>query len=285
MPIGYDENKSRDFEKRENVYVRNVVLKEPKWSLDEIVLSNGQKKQIDQALSLIRNENLIFEEWGLGRVIQRGSYSKINLYGPSGTGKTMVGHAIAHELRKKILQVNYAEIESKYVGETSKNIISLFDMAKEKDVVILFDEADALLSKRVSEMHTSSDVSVNQTKSVLLNTLDSYTGVCIFTTNFICNYDPAIMRRISQHIYFPLPDLEQRKRLWEYYLVPSLPYNADIQLLAEMYSAISGADIANSVLSAAAYCAYHNIPKIEEEHFKVAVEQIIQAKAFDKQNE
>lgn len=98
-------------------------------------------------------------------------------------------------------------------------------------------------------MHTSSDVSVNQTKSVLLNTLDSYTGVCIFTTNFIRNYDPAFMRRISQHIYFPLPDLEQRKRLWEYYLVPSLPYNADIQLLAEMYSAISGADIANSVLS------------------------------------
>lgn len=46
--------------------------------------------------------------------------------------------------------MNYAEIESKYVGETSKNIISLFDMAKEKDVVILFDEADALLSKRVS---------------------------------------------------------------------------------------------------------------------------------------
>ena len=46
MPIGYDENKSRDFEKRENVYVRNVVLKEPKWSLDEIVLSNGQKNKL-----------------------------------------------------------------------------------------------------------------------------------------------------------------------------------------------------------------------------------------------
>ena len=92
----------------------------------------------------------------------------------AGTGKTMAAHAIANALHKEMICVNYADIESKYVGETSKNLTNLFHTASEKDIIIFFDEADALLSKRVTNMSSSTDVSVNQTRSVLLTLLNDY---------------------------------------------------------------------------------------------------------------
>ena len=101
-------------------------------------------------------------------------------------------NAIASQLGFKLLRVNYADIESKFVGETSKNLERLFSIAKEKHAVLLFDEADALLSKRVTDMTSATDVSVNQTRSVLLTLLDGYDGMVIFTTNFISNYDPPL---------------------------------------------------------------------------------------------
>ena len=87
-----------------------------------------------------------------------------------------------------------------YVGETSKNLSFLFQTATEQDAVIFFDEADALLSKRVTNMTSATDVSVNQNRSVLLNLLNQYHGVILFATNFIQNFDAAFLRRIKYHI-------------------------------------------------------------------------------------
>lgn len=120
----------------------------------------------------------------------------------------MAAHAIAHELNKPLIAVNYAEIESKYVGETSKNITALFNTAKEQDAIIFFDEADAMLSRRVTNMSHATDVSVNQTRSVLLTLMNDHEGLIIFTTNFVSNYDPAFMRRILSHILFDLPNAD-----------------------------------------------------------------------------
>ena len=97
----------------------------------------------------------------LGEKIQKRA--GINLYGPSGTGKSVTAHAIAAQLGRDILTVDYSQIESKYVGETSKNLTEMFDYAKKSEAIIFFDEADALLSKRVNNMSSSTDVSVNQT--------------------------------------------------------------------------------------------------------------------------
>jgi SpoVK/Ycf46/Vps4 family AAA+-type ATPase len=195
----------------------------------------------------------------------------------------MVAHAIASELQRPLLEVSYAEIESKFVGETSKNIVALFRTAKEKNAVLLFDEADALLSKRVTEMHSSSDVSVNQTRSVLLKLLDEYDGICLFTTNFIRNYDPAFMRRITRHIYFGLPDEKQRKRIWEHFLVDTLPHNANAQELAQKLSGVSGADISNAVLSAAIHAAACQSALIQQRDFEKAMEDILLAKRENEQ--
>ena len=256
----------------------NFLLTHPAYNLTDIVLQSRQAQNIREVLALAQHEELIFQTWGLDKVIKRGRGLKVNLYGEPGTGKTMAAHAIAGELQRPLLEVNYAEIESKFVGETSKNIVALFRIAKEKNAVLLFDEADALLSRRVTEMHSSSDVSVNQTRSVLLKLLDEYSGICLFTTNFIRNYDAAFMRRITFHIYFGLPDETQRQRLWEHYLVDSLPHYADAKELAGKFPGVSGSDIANAVLSAAIRAAVCEATVISQCDLEQATADILRAK-------
>lgn len=260
------------------------TLTAPLYQIADIVLNEDQQRILNELLGLVRYETQIFDVWGLGRVIKRGRGLKVNLYGYPGTGKTMVAHAIAHALNRKILEVNYAEIESKFVGETSKNIVALFHEAKEKNAVLLFDEADALLSRRVTDMHSSSDVSVNQTRSVLLKILDEYEGVCIFTTNFIQNYDTAFMRRITRHIYFPLPNEAQRKELWRHYLVPSLPAEVDSVQLAEQFTEVSGSDIANAVLNSAIRAASAQMAYIPQSFFATEIQNIIDAKKINRES-
>ena len=131
--------------------------------------------------------------------------------------------------------VDYAEIESKYVGETSKNLTRLFQLAEKEGAVIFFDEADALLSKRVTNMTSATDVSVNQTRSVLLNLLNQYQGIIIFATNFIQNFDPAFLRRIKYHVQFHLPDEALREQLWKMYIPQKMPCEVDCNALAKQY--------------------------------------------------
>lgn len=254
------------------------LLTQPSYTLQDIVLQDSQAQAIQEVLALARYEDLIYQTWGLETVIKRGRGLKVNLYGAPGTGKTMAAHAIANELQRPILEVSYAEVESKFVGETSKNIVALFRAAERENAVLLFDEADALLSKRVTEMHSSSDVSVNQTRSVLLKLLDEYEGVCLFTTNFIRNYDPAFMRRITRHIYFGLPDEAQRERLWSHYLIKTLPHHASALELAQKHPGVSGSDIANAVLNAAIHAAAAQADLILQQDLEVVVNDILLAK-------
>ena len=260
------------------------VLVQPVYALSDMVLQDRQKRALYEILSLAENESLIYHVWGLEKVIKRGRGLKVNFYGEPGTGKTMAAHAIAKELGKALLEVSYAEIESKYVGETAKNLVALFRAAEKEEAVLLFDEADALLSRRVTDMHSSSDVSVNQTRSVLLKILDEYEDIVLFTTNFIQNFDPAFIRRITRHIHFGLPDEKQRAQLWQHYLVSSLPCHVDIKDLAAKKTNISGSDIANAVLSAAIRGAAEKLSKIPQQYFEEAIDAILFAKTENEQS-
>lgn len=258
---------------------QHFLITEPQNTFDDVILPDHTRWEIDQFLSLSKNRDLIFDRWGLSAVIRHHNDS-INLYGESGTGKTLTAHAIASALGQKMVIVNYAEVESKYVGETSKNLMHLFDFAQKARAVILFDEADALLSKRVTAMNTAADVSVNQTRNVLLKILDCYDGTVIFTTNFIQNFDPAFMRRIFTHVKFDLPDAEARKRLWEHYLVPQLPI-IDRETVIETLSArsgLTGADISTAVLKAATVAASSESQYLSAEILEKSLDRIQSAK-------
>ena len=130
--------------------------------------------------------------------------------------------------------------------------MSLFGFAKESDTVILFDEADALLSRRVTAMQSATDVSVNQTRNTLLKILDEYEGIIFFTTNYIQNFDSAFMRRIFCHIKFEMPNKEIRSYLWSHYLLETIPCDnrkAVIDNICEV-EGVTGADISTAILKA-----------------------------------
>lgn len=252
---------------------------EPKFSISEMILSEKVKEELDTIVSSSRNWKKVFEKWNLQSVIKGRKSILVNFFGSPGTGKTMAAHAVAKSLEKKVLVVNYADIESKYVGETGKNLVALFDFAKENDVVVFFDEADALLSRRVTDMSHSTDVSVNQTRSVLLNILNDYDGMVLFASNFISNYDPAFMRRIQYHVEFSLPDAALREKLWTRYVPSELPTDLNAKEIAEKYEEISGSEISTAVLRACLKAASKNEETVSKKYFEEAVESIIRSKA------
>ena len=228
--------------------------------------------------------NTVFNKWNLSSVMKDKQNILVNLYGAPGTGKTMAAHAIASELNKKLICVNYADIESKYVGETSKNITALFKFAIDKKAILFFDEADALLSKRVTDMSSATDVSVNQTRSVLLTLMNDYKGMIIFASNFISNYDSAFIRRIQYHVEFELPDVTLREKLWRRYVPYEMPNNLDFNLISEKYSNISGSDISSAVLKAALFAASTKQNLVYHEDFENAIESILNAKKANMTN-
>lgn len=253
-------------------------ISDPKYQISDLIISDSI---YDEIVTVIRAQgcwDIVFNRWNLKSVMKDRNNLMINLYGAPGTGKTMAAHAIAYELHKKIICVNYADIESKYVGETSKNLTNLFNYAVNSQCILFFDEADALLSKRVTNMSNSTDVSVNQTRSVLLTLLNDYKGMVIFATNFISNYDLAFMRRIQYHIKFELPNEDLRKLLWRRYIPYEMPNDVDFNDIAKKYDKVSGSDISNAVLKAALKAAKNNEYIIPQKYFEEAIISALESK-------
>ena len=261
------------------------VPEEPKYTFDDMILPHHVREQILNAADYAQNSKIVFEDWGLEKTHQYSKRIGINLYGEPGTGKTMAAHAIANHLGRKILIVNYADVESKYVGETPKNIRKVFEVGKETGSIIFFDEADAILSRRVTNMNNATDTSVNQTRSVMLMAMNEYQDFIIFATNFISNFDPAFMRRISIHVRFDLPDEECRRQLWEKYIPAALPQSLDIADIAARYDGLTGSDISNAVLNAAFRAARKKERSVPSEYFYEAVEDILRSKEANQERE
>ncbi|PAV37960.1 AAA family ATPase [Megasphaera sp. ASD88] len=250
----------------------------PKYTFDDIILPDSTRERLLDVAEYATNMETVFELWGLKKTHKYSRRMGINLYGPPGTGKTMAAHAIAHYLHRKIINVNYADIESKYVGETPKNIRNVFRIAKESNSILFFDEADAILSRRVTNMTNATDVSVNQTRSVMLMLLNDYQDFIIFATNFIENFDPAFMRRIAMHIKFELPDYECRCKLWNHYIPDSMPNDIDILEISNSYENLSGSDISNAILMGAFKAARHHELLVKQKYVVDVIEDTLASK-------
>ena len=220
---------------------------------------------------------------GFGTIDPTRGRTAINLYGTPGTGKTFAAEAIAHRLKKKILKVNYAELESKFVGDTAKNIVEIFRQARAQDAVLFFDESDSILGKRLTQVRHSTDHAVNVSRSVMLLQLDEFEGVTIFATNLARNYDSAFVRRIIAHIFMPLPGDEERRRLWTSHIPAQLPVELtedDWLLLTQKSEGLSGGDILNAVIYAASRALAQDAThcKVVLEDFLLAVETELKGK-------
>src|SRR5687768_7769305 len=103
-----------------------VETVDPQRTFADVVLPISTRRALDEALAQVRNHALIFGRWGLGERHATGLGLAFNFAGPPGTGKTICAEAIARVLGKKLLVVNYAEVESMWMGETPKNLVSAF---------------------------------------------------------------------------------------------------------------------------------------------------------------
>lgn len=234
---------------------------EPKYSLSQVFLPEETAVQIKSVISLLKNIDKIYYDWGFADIdpIPR---SIVNFWGPPGTGKTMTAHAIAKEMNKKIMVLNYADIESKYVGEAPKNLIAAFDKAEKEDSVIFFDEADSFLGKRITNLDTGSEQAINSLRSQMLMKLEEFRGVVFFATNLHENYDRAFESRVLKHIEFKLPNHDIRKVIIAGKLPKKAPYSIDVMnkdgaindelldQLSDLVEGFSGREIKNCVLDA-----------------------------------
>ena len=228
---------------------------EPRFELEQVALNAKVREQIKTAISAVRYKRKMSEEWGMSDYFAGNRAIILNFYGKPGTGKSMTAEAVAKALGKKVYHINYSELESKYVGETPKNIRKAFECATKDDAVLIFDEADSFLGKRLTSVTQSADYGVNITRSVLLMELEKFTGVVVFTTNLISNYDEAFKRRILLSVYFEMPDEEARTVIWNLHLGKMMPLHSEVKAesLASRYDGISGADIKDMVFYAALY--------------------------------
>ena len=174
--------------------------------------------------------------------------------GPPGTGKTMSAQVVAATLGMDLFRIDLAAVVSKWVGETSRNLDRLLRHAADLDVVLLFDEADALFGKR-TDVKEANDRFANTDTGFLLQAIESYRGVALLSTNRKGDIDPAFVLRLRYVFDFPVPTEVERLQLWRG-LVGQLAgaaeaerLSTDLQRLAAGVE-VTGAQIKLAVLTA-----------------------------------
>lgn len=266
-----------DYKKR----AENYTAVDPEYSFDRVILHDSVRERIDEALNTFKYQSKVFDEWGL-REIEPHPSAALSFYGASGTGKTMAAEAIANKLGKKILRVSYADIESKYHGEGPKMVKAIFYAAERDGAVLFIDEADSLLSKRLTNVSSGSDQAINSMRSQLLISLERFEGIVIFATNLVVNYDNAFLTRLVS-IEFLKPDAEARKKIWEVHTKPighsklNIPLADDfcIDELAEKYD-FCGREIKKAVISACIRAAINQQPVVRQCDFLCACDKIVE---------
>ena len=169
-------------------------------------------------------------------------------YGAPGTGKTETVLQLARRTGRDIVQVNISQIKSMWVGESEKNIKQVFDnyrtKVRECDItpILLFNEADAIISKRKEGAERSVDKMENSIQNIILQEMETLDGILIATTNLAQNMDKAFERRFLYKIEFEKPTIETRMSMW-HEMIPVLK-EEETRILANKYD-FSGGQIEN----------------------------------------
>lgn len=185
--------------------------------LDDLVLPADVSAGIERLVGWARHRDDLITTGLVPRAGGRGGGITALFSGSPGTGKTLAAHVVAAELGMDIIRVDLSAIVDKYIGETQKNLEQVFHRAESLNVVLFFDEADALFGKR-SEVKDAHDRYANQEVAYLLQRMELFDGITILATNLRGNLDPAFSRRLSFIVHFPDPDATTRERLWRVHL-------------------------------------------------------------------
>jgi hypothetical protein len=220
----------------------------PQRSWLDLVLPPDKTRQLYELTARHRGRTEVYRRWGFPA---KPSIGVVALFsGGSGTGKTLAAEIVAGDLNLDLYKVDLSSVVSKYIGETEKNLERIFSAASAGDLVLFFDEADALFGKR-SEVSDAHDRYANIEVAYLLQRLEAYDGVVILATNLQRNIDDAFLRRISVAVDFEQPDEPQRRAIWQRAFPAGAPVDAlDFDFLARQFR-VTGGIIRNASLGAA----------------------------------
>lgn len=227
---------------------------EPAATWDDLVLPADVRAQLHELCGRVRHREQVLDEWGMGSPTKGRGITAL-FAGESGTGKTMSAEVIARDLGLDLYVIDLSTVVDKYIGETEKNLDRIFAEADRVNGVLLFDEADALFGKR-SEVQDARDRYANVEVAYLLQRMERFDGLAVLTSNLRANLDEAFTRRLDAIVDFPMPEEDDRLRLWDKHLRPGVPRADDIDLafLAKSFR-LSGGSIRNIALGAALLAA------------------------------
>ncbi|MAA57312.1 MAG: peptidase M41 [Cryomorphaceae bacterium] len=236
----------------------------------------GAKEEIVEIVEFLKNPSKYTE---LGAKIPKGAL----LVGPPGTGKTLLAKAVAGEAKVPFFSLSGSDFVEMFVGVGASRVRDLFKQAKEKSPAIIFiDEIDAIGRARGKNNGFNSNDERENTLNQLLTEMDGFgtnSGVIILAaTNRADVLDGALMRagRFDRQIYVDMPDLNERKEIFEVHLKPlKLEKNLDVDFLSKQTPGFSGADIANLCNEAALIAARNDKKQVEKQDFLDAVDRIV----------
>jgi SpoVK/Ycf46/Vps4 family AAA+-type ATPase len=248
-----------------------AVKIDPRYDWNRIILPPDPLSQLREIADRMQHAIRVYDEWGFEGGIANAQGMKVLFAGQSGTGKTMAAEVIANELGLDLFKIDLSAVVSKYIGETEKNLATIFDEAAQSNAILFFDEADALFGKR-TEVQDSHDRYANIEVGYLLQRLESYDGIGILATNLRQNIDEAFTRRMDFLVDFPFPEEEYRYRIWQVCFPDDAPLDpaVDFQFLADRYR-LSGGNIRNAALAAAFLAAADRSAKINMRHIQGAI--------------
>ena len=237
---------------------------------------DGAKEELQEIVDFLKHPDKYTE---LGAKIPKGAL----LVGPPGTGKTLLAKAVAGEAKVPFFSLSGSDFVEMFVGVGASRVRDLFKQAKEKSPAIIFiDEIDAIGRARGKNANFGSNDERENTLNQLLTEMDGFgtnSGVIILAaTNRADILDKALMRagRFDRQIYVDMPDVNERKSIFEVHLNPiKTDNNVDVEFLSKQTPGFSGADIANVCNEAALFAARKERTLVTHQDFLDAVDRII----------
>ncbi|MBO9584847.1 MAG: ATP-binding protein [Flavobacterium sp.] len=226
-----------------SIFPAQLIETQLDW--DDLVLNSNTLNQIKEIETWLKFNDILLHEWNMKAKIKPGF--RVMFYGAPGTGKTLTASLLGKYTQRDVYRIDLSMVISKYIGETEKNLSSLFDKATDKDWILFFDEADAVFGKRTN-VRDAHDKYANQEVSYLLQRIENHPGLVILASNFKANIDTAFTRRFQSIIEFETPSYGERLQLWKNNLPKGIKIADDVNLneLSKKYD-ITGANIVNII--------------------------------------